>query len=312
MSGTPFRTPEPEAPAGLFESYAELNPPFSWARLRRGLSGSFGIHAGVIVLLSIAFYHAAPKASAERLVAMMPSYLIEYPMVGGDQGGGGGGGGKEEQEPPNKGDVPPAVDKQLMAPDIHPPELPDFEEAVFELPPETSMTLPTIQAPTDFPARLNKDYGDLLASLATSSAGRGTGGGIGDGSGTGVGSGRGPGFGPGEGGGFGGGRGGGVSNGEGPEIMGSPGLINPVLVQGPRPHYTNEAIRAKAQGIVVLQGTIMPNGRVADVRVLRGLGYGLDAEAIRCVTTDWRFRPGMRDGTSVAVLATIEIIFTLR
>ena len=94
--------------------------------------------------------------------------------------------------------------------------------------------------------------------------------------------------------------------------MGSPGLTDPVLIQGPRPHYTNDAIKAKAQGVVLLQAVITREGRVADVQVLRGLGYGLDAEAIRCVMNEWRFRPGMMAGRAVNVLATIEITFTLR
>ena len=38
--------------------------------------------------------------------------------------------------------------------------------------------------------------------------------------------------------------------------------------------------------------------------------YGLDEEAVTCVK-QWQFIPGMRDGTAVPVLVTIEMTFTL-
>jgi len=296
----------------LFESYARLNEPFSWARLGRRLTGSAGIHLVIIAFGVTVFYYSVPEMADSRLVAMVPSYLMDFPIVGGDEGGGGGGGGKGEKEPPNKGDVPPAVETQLSPPEINPPVVPDkVEDPVPDLP-DPSLTIPTIQAPIDFPAKLNMKYGDLLAPSPTGSSGPGRGGGIGTGVGSGVGSGSGPGFGPGSGGGFGGGHGGGVGSGEGPYIMGSGGVTDPVILTQTLPHYTNDAIRAKVQGIVLLQGIIRRNGMVTDVSVIRGLGYGLDAEAISCVMKEWKFRAGLVNGRPVDVLATIEITFNLR
>jgi len=236
---------------------------------------------------------------------------MNYPIVGGDEGGGGGGGGKEEKEPPNKGDVPPAVETQISAPEISPPEIPDqIEDPVPDLP-EASLTISTIQAPIDFPDKLNMKYGDFLAASPTGSSGPGRGGGIGTGVGPGVGSGSGPGVGPGRGGGFGGGEGGGVGDAHGPYVKGSDGLTDPVILKQTLPHYTDDAIRAKVEGIVLLQAIITRTGVVTDVSVIRGLGYGLDAQAIRCLTTEWKFRPGVMKGQPVDVLATIEITFFL-
>ncbi len=313
MVEPPVVETEPELSSGLFETYARLNQPFSWSRLRRRIFGSFGIHALIVLLGCVIFYYSVPPVPEGRLVAMVPSYLMNYPIVGGDKGGGGGGGGKEEKEPAPKGDVPPAVDKQLAPPEIKPPEiLKDIEDPVMTLPAETSMSIPTIQAPIDFPAKLNTKFGDFLALSQTGAGGPGKGGGIGSGQGTGVGSGSGPGFGPGSGGGFGGGSGGGVGNGEGPYIMGSGGLTDPAIIVQTIPHYTDAGIKAKAQGVVLLQGVIRRNGRVTDVQVLRGLGYGLDEQAISCIIKEWRFRPGMANGRPVDVICTIEVTFNLR
>ncbi len=295
----------------LFRSYHRLNEPFSWTRLGRRLTASAGIHSCIVFLGCTVFYHSLPAGPDGRLVALMPSYLMNYPLAGGDEGGGGGGGGKEEQEPPNQGDVPPAVQSQVSAPEINPPEIPEIEDPVPDLP-ETSLTISTIQAPIDFPAKLNMKYGDFLAASPTGSSGFGRGGGIGTGIGPGVGSGSGTGFGPGRNGGFGGGREGGVGDSDGPYIKGSDGLTDPIILKQTLPHYTDEAIRAKVQGIVLLQGIITRTGIVTDVSVVRGLGYGLDAEAIRCLTREWKFRAGLVKGQPVDVLATIEITFNLR
>ena len=94
--------------------------------------------------------------------------------------------------------------------------------------------------------------------------------------------------------------------------MGSGGLTDPQVLVQALPHYTDDAIKAKVQGVVLLQGVIRRNGQVTDLQVLRGLGYGLDAEAIRCLMKEWKFRPGVAKGRPVDVLATIEITFNLR
>ncbi|MFB3903551.1 MAG: hypothetical protein ACE15E_08865 [Acidobacteriota bacterium] len=94
---------------------------------------------------------------------------MNYPIIGGGKGGGGGGGGKEEKEPAPKGDAPPAVEKQLSPPEISPPEvLKDTEDPVLELPPaDMSFSIPTIQAPIDFPAKLTTKYGIFRPCLQT-------------------------------------------------------------------------------------------------------------------------------------------------
>jgi TonB family protein len=72
-------------------------------------------------------------------------------------------------------------------------------------------------------------------------------------------------------------------------------------------------MRAKVQGIVLLECIVQPDGSVSDARVLRSLDpvFGLDQEAIKAAK-QWRFMPGTRLGEPVPVIISIELTFTLR
>jgi len=114
-----------------------------------------------------------------------------------------------------------------------------------------------------------------------------------------VGSGEGPGVGPGRGGGIGGGVfrvGGGVSA--------------PRAIATPDPEYSEEARKAKYQGVCVLMLVVGPDGKPRDIRVARQLGMGLDEKAIEAVK-NWRFDPAMKDGKPVAVAINVEVSFRL-
>jgi len=102
-----------------------------------------------------------------------------------------------------------------------------------------------------------------------------------------------------------------AGDGSGVYTLGS-GVTNPVPITQTIPSYTDEAIKAKVQGVVLLQAIIRKNGRVTDFKVLRGLGYGLEEKAIEEIATSWKFRPGTLNGRAVDVLATIEVQFNLR
>jgi TonB family protein len=89
------------------------------------------------------------------------------------------------------------------------------------------------------------------------------------------------------------------------------GVSPPVPIQRPGPHYPKKARAAKVQGTVVVYIEVDTNGKPRNVRVVRGLGFGLDEEAIKTVE-QWRFRPGYKDGRPVIVAATVEVNFRLR
>jgi TonB family protein len=89
------------------------------------------------------------------------------------------------------------------------------------------------------------------------------------------------------------------------------GVRVPVAEYQPLPPYTQEARDAKVEGIVLLQCIIRKDGSITDVRVVRGLGYGLDESATNTVTSLWRFKPGTLNETPVDVRANVEISFRL-
>jgi protein TonB len=91
------------------------------------------------------------------------------------------------------------------------------------------------------------------------------------------------------------------------------GVTLPRVLREVRPNYTSDAMRAKVQGIVMLECIVKPDGSVGDVQVIRSLDstFGLDQEAIKAAK-QWRFAPGTRLGEPVPVLISIELTFTLR
>jgi periplasmic protein TonB len=132
------------------------------------------------------------------------------------------------------------------------------------------------------------------------SQGSGTGGGAGSGQGTGNGEGSGSGIGDGSGGGTGG----------GPYRPGS-GIEPPRLVREVKADYTDEARRRGVSGDVLLEIVVRADGGVGDVRIVRGLGAGLDQRAVQAVR-QWRFEPARRRGAPVDVLVEVAVEFLLR
>lgn len=90
-------------------------------------------------------------------------------------------------------------------------------------------------------------------------------------------------------------------------------LTAPRLIKSARPNYPAEAMRAKIQGVVTLDAVVQPDGTVGEVRIKRSLDrkFGLDDAAINSLK-DYRFTPGMKDGTPVPMLLSFEVSFTLR
>jgi TonB family protein len=86
----------------------------------------------------------------------------------------------------------------------------------------------------------------------------------------------------------------------------------PILLHETKPNYTGEAMRARVQGLVVMECVVERDGSVGPVRVTRSLDpvYGLDDAAVKTLK-QWRFRPGTKDGTPVRVAITVEILFTI-
>jgi periplasmic protein TonB len=206
--------------------------------------------------------------------------------------GGGGGGGDRDKLQASKGKLPKLAMEQITPPAVvvRNPNPKLAVEPTVVVPPQVNLAQANIP-----------NLGDPMSHLPSGppSNGTGSGGGIGSGNGGGVGSGEGPGVGPGHGGGIGGGAfrvGGGVSA--------------PRPVYAPDPEYSEEARKAKFQGVCVLWLVVGPDGRPREIRVARTLGLGLDEKAIEAVK-NWKFEPALKDGKPVAVQINVEVSFRL-
>jgi len=88
------------------------------------------------------------------------------------------------------------------------------------------------------------------------------------------------------------------------------GVSPPVFLRGAEPDYTEEARQAKYQGKAVLSIVVDTSGHAVNISVLQPLGMGLDVQAMGAVS-QWRFKPGMKDGKAVRVRANVEVNFRL-
>ena len=88
------------------------------------------------------------------------------------------------------------------------------------------------------------------------------------------------------------------------------GVSAPSVIYKRDPEYTEEARKAKLSGTVLLSVVVDTEGTARNIQVVRTLGLGLDQKAIDAVS-QWRFKPGKKDGEPVNVRATIEVNFKL-
>lgn len=75
--------------------------------------------------------------------------------------------------------------------------------------------------------------------------------------------------------------------------------------------YPEIARKAGVEGRVIIQFVVDENGNVTSPQVLRGVGAGLDEEALRCVS-QLKFKPGRQRGRPVRVRFTLPVVFRLQ
>ncbi len=261
---------------------------------KQGLAGAAGYYAliAVALVLTVIIGRRVVTAAAPPKVTVTLVDPGDIPALkpSKTQVGGGGGGGDRDVLQASKGRLPKFSMQQITPPVVvvrnEHPKL--AVEPTIVIPPQVQL------ASNNMP-----NLGDPMAHATLPSNGTGSGSGIGTGSGGGVGSGTGPGFGPGEGGGTGGGVfrvGGGVSP--------------PRVVYQPEIEFSEEARKAKYQGVCVLSLVVDAQGRPTNIHVTSSLGMGLDEKAIEAARK-YRFEPGMKDGHPVAVQIALEVDFHL-
>ena len=213
----------------------------------------------------------------------LPDFRTHIPRT--DNAGGGGGG--REQVPASSGVLPAQKRKPFLPPMVSKentnPVL-TVEPALLSYANVPKLDLGRIGSPTGVDGPPSNGPGKCC--------------GIGNGDGNGIGDNKGPGFGA----------------GDEPGVAGSAGprgsITLPVAIYHPEPEYSDEARKAKIQGMVQLMIMVDAKGVPTDIKVQRSLGLGLDEEAVKTVGK-WKFKPATKNGKPVAAPALIEVSFRL-
>lgn len=205
--------------------------------------------------------------------------------------GGGGGGGDHSIIDASKGKLP-----KIMKDPVVPPMVQTFDKPKIAVPSAIDIQK-EIKLPDnpDMPTIGMKSGANVVLSNGT-----GSGGGMGSGSGGGLGSGNGIGYGPGS----------GWNTGGGLATVG--GRVSaPVPLFQPEAEFSDEARRAKYQGVCLVALIVDAQGNPQNVHIVRPLGMGLDEKAMEAVRK-YKFKPAMRDGkTPVPVMVQVEVNFRL-
>ncbi len=89
-----------------------------------------------------------------------------------------------------------------------------------------------------------------------------------------------------------------------------PTSVPPVVTFEPRPVYTPEAKQLKIQGRVTLEVKFGAGGEIQVLRVVNGLGHGLDEQA-KAAAEQIRFKPALKNGQPVDQVTLVHISFQL-
>lgn len=205
--------------------------------------------------------------------------------------GGGGGGGDRSIIDASKGKLP-----KIMKDPVVPPMVQTFDKPKIAMP-------AAIDIQKDIKLPDNPDLANIGMKNGPNvvlSNGQGSGGGMGSGTGGGLGSGNGIGYGPGS----------GWNTGGGLAQVG--GRVSaPVPLFQPEAEFSDEARRAKYQGVCLVGLIVDAQGNPQNVHIVRALGMGLDEKAMEAVRK-YKFKPAMRDGrTPVPVYVNVEVNFRL-
>jgi TonB family protein len=82
------------------------------------------------------------------------------------------------------------------------------------------------------------------------------------------------------------------------------------IISKPVPAYTQEARRLRIEGEVLLEVVLQASGNLQVLRVVRGLGHGLDDNAVKAAE-QIRFKPATRNGQPADSTVVLHIIFQL-
>jgi periplasmic protein TonB len=252
-------------------------------------SASVITHAAIVCMLLFVATQTPdrtrdPRPPGQRAPSFLPlpTHVLES-LRGNHPSGGSGSGSGHDLLPPTQGNLPVRSSIQLLR-----PTLPQSRITELPIPPTIlDPAAPRVLTPVD-------NIGLPWMPNQNGSSGRGRGNTIGDGAGDSMGDTPGDGVGVG-----------------GPRGPYRPGITEAKCAYCPDPQYADEAREAKLQGAVTLLVLVGADGRAAQIRMVKGIGLGLDERAMQAIRT-WKFVPA-RDAAQRAVPSwvTVEAVFRL-
>ena len=273
----------PEQPVPSFRSLAVATQSI-WMSL-----WSIAAHVSAFALVALLLLHTKSVVKTHStLTQVEPFFPLTTPAKHAT--GGGGGGGSHDLLPAAKGKLPSIAQQPIVPPMLAVNERPRLsQEPAIILPKD--LKVPDVDIP---------NLGDPRISIVGMAAnGSGELGGMGTGSRRGIGPGDGNGYGTGTNGGFG-----------GATYRAGGGVSQPQLVFAPDPEFSDEARRAKFQGVCVVAVVVDEKGNPQRIRVIRHLGMGLDQKALDAVR-QYKFKPAKLQGKPVPVEVDIEVTFRI-
>jgi periplasmic protein TonB len=239
------------------------------------------LHAAVILLIGFVVRAQIRDVTParENVTALVDPPVAMRLAPKGDQIQGGGG--QRGSTPATRGHLPKLEQEQIV-----PPKIPPLQAPKIAIEPSVVVQKDLKMADNAMP-----DLGMPNSPLVGRS--------MGSGRGMGMGSGDGDGIGPGSG----GNAGGGVR-----QVGG--GVSEPKVLFQPEPEFSEEARKAKASGNVMVYLWVDEHGNPTHVRVVRGIGLGLDEKAAEAVR-QYKFRPALENGKPVTVEMYIDVTFQI-
>lgn len=93
--------------------------------------------------------------------------------------------------------------------------------------------------------------------------------------------------------------------------VGDEGVTAPKVIREAKPQYSQDALRNRIEGEVILEAVVTEEGTLDDIRVVKPLETSLDQAAIDAAL-EWRFEPGRKNGDAVRVRVTLVFQFTVK
>ncbi len=93
------------------------------------------------------------------------------------------------------------------------------------------------------------------------------------------------------------------------DLINPDGVNPPKIIEKPEISSTEDALKSHIYGKVKISCLVNKNGSIQDLKVVRGLGHGLDQKAIEGVKNTWLFLPATKNGEVLDSVISIDVDF---